>query len=171
MESKKNQINQEEFDKMEKKEAGLSKEKENISVRNESTSLNDMTQGSQEKYSGNRLKKRAGIYSNTVRAGKRTYFFDVRKTKSNEFYITITESKKRYNRYGRYRYTYEKHKIFLYKEDFDKFSNALTDVREKILLLQEGADPSELMPPDNETQSSKEVKDKKDIKFEDLGSE
>ena len=62
-----------------------------------------------------------GIYSQRLRAGKRrTYFFDVRTTKSEDYYITITESKKRYNDDG-----YDRHKIFIYKEDFNKFLSAL----------------------------------------------
>ncbi|MDW7692375.1 DUF3276 family protein [Flammeovirgaceae bacterium SG7u.111] len=64
------------------------------------------------------------IYSKRVRAGKRTYFFDVKATRSNDYYLTITESKKRYKEDG---FFYEKHKIFLYKEDFSKFSNALVE--------------------------------------------
>lgn len=67
---------------------------------------------------------RAEIYSKRVRAGKRTYFFDVKSTRSNDYYLTITESKKRFKDDG---YFYEKHKIFLYKEDFDKFVDALND--------------------------------------------
>lgn len=62
------------------------------------------------------------IYSQRVRAGKRTYFFDVKSTRSNDYYLTITESKRRYKEDG---YFYEKHKIFLYKEDFSKFIEAL----------------------------------------------
>ncbi len=62
------------------------------------------------------------IYSQRVRAGKRTYFFDVKATRSNDYYLTITESKRRYKDDG---YYYEKHKIFLYKEDFNKFIDAL----------------------------------------------
>ena len=62
------------------------------------------------------------IFSRRVRAGKRTYFFDVKATRSNDYYLTITESKRKYKEDG---FTYEKHKIFLYKEDFDKFSDAL----------------------------------------------
>ena len=67
--------------------------------------------------------EREEIYSQAVRAGKRTYFFDVKATRRNDYYLTITESKKRFNREGRF--FYEKHKVFLYKEDFDKFSDAL----------------------------------------------
>lgn len=62
------------------------------------------------------------IYSQRVRAGKRTYFFDVKATRSNDYYLTITESKRRYKDDG---YYYEKHKIFLYKEDFNKFIEAM----------------------------------------------
>ncbi|MEM7549770.1 MAG: DUF3276 family protein [Bacteroidota bacterium] len=62
------------------------------------------------------------IYSERVRAGKRTYFFDVKSTRSNDYYLTITESKRRYKDDG---FFYEKHKIFLYKEDFNKFMEAL----------------------------------------------
>lgn len=64
------------------------------------------------------------IFSERVRAGKRTYFFDVKATRSNDYYLTITESKRKYKDDG---YTYEKHKIFLYKEDFDKFVCALNN--------------------------------------------
>ncbi|KPK85387.1 MAG: hypothetical protein AMS27_07480 [Bacteroides sp. SM23_62_1] len=70
------------------------------------------------------------IFSKAVRAGKRTYFFDVKATRRNDYYLTLTESKKRFNRDGRF--YFEKHKIFLYKEDFDKFSEGLNEVIEFI---------------------------------------
>jgi len=71
--------------------------------------------------------KRDEVFSRAVRAGKRTYFFDVKNTKAEDFYLTITESKKRYlDMEGKFRY--EKHKVFLYKEDFEKFMEGLTDV-------------------------------------------
>ncbi|MBQ1929180.1 MAG: DUF3276 family protein [Bacteroidales bacterium] len=66
------------------------------------------------------------VYSKPVRAGKRTYFFDVKATKSNDYYLTITESKRRIDKDGRF--VYDKHKIFLYKEDFEKFSEGLEEV-------------------------------------------
>lgn len=69
---------------------------------------------------------REEIYSEKVKAGKRTYFFDVKSTRSNDYYLTITESKKRFNKDDE-GFTYEKHKIFLYKEDFNKFLKGLTD--------------------------------------------
>lgn len=68
--------------------------------------------------------ERDEIYSERVRAGKRTYFFDVKATRSEDYYLTITESKRKFKGEG---YFYEKHKIFLYKEDFNKFVKALND--------------------------------------------
>jgi hypothetical protein len=66
------------------------------------------------------------IFSKVVRAGKRTYFFDVKSTRGNDYYITITESKKRFGDDGKF--SFEKHKIFLYKEDFEKFSEGFKEV-------------------------------------------
>ena len=74
----------------------------------------------------NDSKFREEIYSKAVRAGKRTYFFDVKATRREEFYLTITESKKRFEQDGSFHF--EKHKIFLYKEDFDKFIDGLQEV-------------------------------------------
>ncbi|MCI5081840.1 MAG: PUR family DNA/RNA-binding protein [Saprospiraceae bacterium] len=74
------------------------------------------------------------VYSRKVRAGKRrTYFFDVRKTKGEDFYLTLTESTKKFNGDG-----YERHKIFLYKEDFNRFISNLEDVIDHV--------KNELMP-------------------------
>lgn len=70
------------------------------------------------------------IYSKVVRAGKRTYFFDIKSTKGNDLYITLTESKKVFTEDGDG--NYQKHKIFLYKEDFEKFKDGLDDVLNKI---------------------------------------
>lgn len=78
---------------------------------------------------------REDIFSKVVRAGKRTYFFDVKSTKSNELYLTITESKKRLGREGKF--FFEKHKVFLYKEDFEKFTESLAEVVEYIKTHQE----------------------------------
>lgn len=69
-------------------------------------------------------KDRNEIFSKRVRAGKRTYFFDIKATRSNDYYLTITESKRKYKEDS---FTYEKHKIFLYKEDFGKFMDALNE--------------------------------------------
>ena len=71
----------------------------------------------------NNDKKLESIYSKRIRAGKRrTYFFDVRTTRGNDYYLTITESRKRFDDNG-----YDRHKVFLYKEDFNKFIKALTE--------------------------------------------
>ena len=71
----------------------------------------------------NNDKRMESVYSKRIRAGKRrTYFFDVRATRGNDYYITITESRKKFNEDG-----YDRHKIFLYKEDFNKFLKALTE--------------------------------------------
>ncbi len=70
------------------------------------------------------------IYSKVVRAGKRTYFFDIKATKGNDLYLTVTESKKTFSEDGEG--SYQKHKIFLYKEDFEKFKDGLDDVLNKI---------------------------------------
>ena len=76
-------------------------------------------------------REREEIYSKVVRAGKRTYFFDVKSTKAEDYYLTITESKKRFsNEEGKFQY--EKHKLFLYKEDFEKFADGLEEVIEFI---------------------------------------
>lgn len=66
------------------------------------------------------------VYSKVVRAGKRTYFFDVKSTRNEEYYLTITESKKRFEDNGDFHY--EKHKIFLYREDFEKFTDCLHEI-------------------------------------------
>lgn len=69
----------------------------------------------------NNDKRMESVYSKRIRAGKRrTYFFDVRATRSNDYYLTITESRKRFDDNG-----YDRHKIFLYKEDFNKFIKGL----------------------------------------------
>ena len=71
----------------------------------------------------NNDKKQESVYSKRIRAGKRrTYFFDVRATRGNDYFITITESKKRFDDNG-----YDRHKMFLYKEDFNKFLAGLTE--------------------------------------------
>jgi hypothetical protein len=79
----------------------------------------------------NKDRDRGEIFSRAVRAGKRTYFFDVKSTAGEDYYITITESKRRFSN-DQGKFFYEKHKLFLYKEDFDKFSMGLSDVIEFI---------------------------------------
>jgi hypothetical protein len=85
----------------------------------------------------NNEKKIESIYSKRIRAGKRrTYFFDVKATRANDYYLTITESRKRFNDNG-----YDRHKIFLYKEDFNKFIKALGEAVDYV--------KTELMPDFN----------------------
>ncbi len=81
-----------------------------------------------EDYDGAYAQGRNGddVYSKPVKAGKRTYFFDVKATKGNDYYLTITESKRKLDRDGSF--IYDKHKIFLYKEDFEKFVEGLEEV-------------------------------------------
>lgn len=83
-----------------------------------------------EEHENNDL-NREEIYSRVIRAGKRTYFFDVKATRSGENYLTITESKRRFNN-DQGKFFYEKHKLFLYKEDFEKFTKGLGEVIEFI---------------------------------------
>ena len=77
------------------------------------------------------------IFTKVVRAGKRTYFFDVKATRKDDYYLTITESKKRLGKEGKV--FYEKHKIFLYKEDFEKFTEGLKDA---VTYIDNGKDES-----------------------------
>ena len=72
-----------------------------------------------------------GIYSKVLRAGRRTYFFDVRETRAGDYYLTVTESKKNTNEDGSF--FYKKHKIYLYKEDFGKFREILDEITEFVV--------------------------------------
>ena len=85
----------------------------------------------------NERREREEVFSTAVKAGKRTYFFDVKEMMSGDQYITITESKRKFNDENG-SFSYEKHKIFLYKEDKDKFLDALTDT---IKYLETGVAP------------------------------
>jgi monomeric isocitrate dehydrogenase len=109
------------------------------------------------------------IFTKVVRAGKRTYFFDVKATRKDDYYLTITESKKRLGKEGKI--FYEKHKIFLYKEDFDKFSEGLENA---ISYIDNGL--SELITSarlsDNEKHDesvAKVAEEFTNVQFEDLG--
>lgn len=105
--------------------------------------------------------EKSEIYSKRVRAGKRTYFFDIKSTRSEDYYLTITESKRRYKEDG---FVYEKHKIFLYKEDFKKFITAL---EESVNYLKQ-----ELMPDvdfnkfDEEPSEAESVEGSSDLRWE-----
>ena len=97
------------------------------------------------------------VLSRAVRAGKRTYFFDVKTTKNEEKYLTITESKRKFNA-DNGTYKNKKHKLFLYKEDFTKFQNALAAVLE---FIETGKIPDDMLFDANEPKTD-------DINFEDL---
>ena len=105
------------------------------------------------------------LYTKVVRAGKRTYFFDVKVTRKDDYYLTITESKKKLSKDGKP--FFEKHKIFLYKEDFEKFINGLADAvsfigSEAITNRSFG----EIERDENESLASNEYTS---VEFEDLG--
>ena len=119
-----------------------------------------------EKKEGFEKNNREEIFSKAVRAGKRTYFFDVKATRRNDYYLTLTESKKRFNREGQP--FFEKHKIFLYKEDFEKFTDGLKEVIDFI----KEANPVmlERAPEEKSTDKKEEVttNDFTNVDFEDL---
>ncbi len=81
--------------------------------------------------SDNGMMEKEEIYSKVLRAGRRTYFFDVRATKAGDYYLTITESKKFTNDDGSFHY--KKHKIYLYKEDFSEFNEILKEMTDYII--------------------------------------
>ncbi|TVR43233.1 MAG: DUF3276 family protein [Bacteroidia bacterium] len=109
---------------------------------------------------------RDDVYSKAVRAGKRTYFFDVKSTRSNELYLTITESKRRFNQQTG-KFFFEKHKLFLYREDFEKFQEALEEVFKAIDDLQ-----GEIIKEDKPSvEPSGSFGRGSDVSFEDLDKE
>lgn len=126
---------------------------------------------------------REDVFSKAVRAGKRTYFFDVKSTRGRDLYLTITESKKHTHDDGTAHY--DKHKIFLYKEDFEKFRDGLTEAFDEIDRLKGTGD---YIHEDNEASRSSDPYDRSrtndqqdapsnrdpekpftDVNFEDLG--
>ncbi|MBT4478255.1 MAG: PUR family DNA/RNA-binding protein [Flavobacteriales bacterium] len=109
------------------------------------------------------------IYSKVVRAGKRTYFFDVRATRAEDYYLTITESKKFFNEDGSSHY--KKHKIFLYKEDFEKFKDAFSEVVGYIVDAEGEAVISNHESNGKEettTETTEKEKDFTDVNFDDI---
>jgi hypothetical protein len=118
----------------------------------------------------NKDKDRGEIFSKAVRAGKRTYFFDVKATISEEQYLTITESKRRFSN-DQGKFFYEKHKLFLYKEDFEKFVNGL-NIAIEFIKTGKAPEPAEEELEKLEHVTEPSVKNKHtDISFEDLSSE
>lgn len=122
-------------------------------------------------------RKNEDIFERVIRAGRRTYFFDVRETKAGDFYLTITESKKFTNDDGSY--FYRKHKIYLYKEDFEDFKTALDEATTFIIeekgeeviseRHQPNFDPSSQKSDTNGTEETKTQAEKyTDVDFEDI---
>lgn len=105
------------------------------------------------------------LFSKAVRAGKRTYFFDVKATRSGENYLTITESKKRFDQQTG-KFFYEKHKLFLYQEDFDKFLKA---VNQSFEYIRTGEVPQSYIQEMEEEEQRKKEREFTDVNFEDLG--
>lgn len=114
------------------------------------------------------------IYSKSLRAGRRTYFFDVRSTRADDYYLTITESKRDFNEDGTP--FYKKHKIYLYKEDFQNFKDHLNEMVEYII-NERGEEVISLHKDENSTESKDEETkeetstDFTEVNFEDLGKE
>ena len=104
------------------------------------------------------------LFSKAVRAGKRTYFFDVKSTRAGENYLTITESKKRFDQQTG-KFFFEKHKLFLYQEDFTKFETALKQAFEYI---ETGEVPQSYLDEVAEEEQRRKEKEFTDIEFEDL---
>jgi hypothetical protein len=104
--------------------------------------------------------RREDVFSKSVRAGKRTYFFDVKATRADQYYLTITESKRKFNSDSG-KFFYEKHKIFLYQEDFEKFADGLQTAFQFI----ETGEVPESEVDLAETKESNSL----DVSFEDLG--
>ena len=109
------------------------------------------------------------IYSKVLRAGRRTYFFDVRSTKAGDYYLTISESKKFTNDDGTF--YFKKHKIYLYKEDFENFSNILAEMT-KYIIDEKGLEViSEIHDKDYKSKSEEELNEKSDEVTEDSAEE
>lgn len=110
--------------------------------------------------------RREDIFSQAVRAGKRTYFFDVKATKTDQYYLTITESKRRFNSESG-KFFYEKHKVFLYQEDFDKFSTGLANA---VKFIETGElPPEEIIEVKDISLENKKVE--VEVSFDDLGKD
>ncbi|MGO2101955.1 MAG: PUR family DNA/RNA-binding protein [Psychroflexus halocasei] len=104
--------------------------------------------------------KNDDIFSKVIRAGRRTYFFDVRSTKADDYYLTITESKKFTNNDGSF--FYRKHKIYLYKEDFESFQDALKETTDFIVNEKGEEVISERHQKDYQKTDTKEVHDEQE---------
>lgn len=151
------------------REQGQDQEQNNEQGQNEGQEQNQGQNQDQGQDSGQN--GRDIIYSQVIRAGKRTYFLDVKATRKNDYYLTITESKKRFKRNGK-RF-FEKHKVFLYKEDFDKFTENLEDVinfikKEKSDEMNQMNQNQEENHGEQQNQEGEDTGYTSDVKFEDL---
>jgi hypothetical protein len=129
----------------------------------EDAGIKEVTIGNEEKV------VKEEIYTKVVRAGKRTYFFDVKATRKEDYYLTITESKKRLGKEGKV--FYEKHKIFLYKEDFEKFTEGLRDA---VSFIGNGREEIKSQERNPEDEIKKEITELSatgftEVEFDDLG--
>jgi Protein of unknown function (DUF3276) len=127
----------------------------------EEAGIKEVTNGHDEKV----IKEE--IFTKVVRAGKRTYFFDVKATRKDDYYLTITESKKRLGKEGKV--FYEKHKIFLYKEDFEKFTEGLKDAVTYIGNGREEIKAPEPLAEISDEKSTLTAEEFTNVEFDDLG--
>jgi len=147
-----------------------------LTIQNKTLKLTDLEMeeeaGIKEVINGHEEKNaKEEIFTRVVRAGKRTYFFDVKATRKEDYYLTITESKKRLGKEGKV--FYEKHKIFLYKEDFVKFTEGLKDA---VTYIENGKEETEApaLPSavdSREQKTSLVTAEFTNIEFEDLGKQ
>jgi Protein of unknown function (DUF3276) len=145
-----------------------------LTIQNKTLTLTDLEMeeeaGIQEVINGHDEKNiKEEIFTKVVRAGKRTYFFDVKATRKDDYYLTITESKKRLGKEGKV--FYEKHKIFLYKEDFEKFSEGLKDA---VTYIGNGKEELKTREPKafaeiSDEKSTMAAEEFTNVEFEDLG--
>lgn len=120
--------------------------------------MENVENNTEKKYPESRFRQE--IFSKVIRAGKRTYFFDVKSTRANEYYLTITESKKKFLDNGKFQF--EKHKLFLYKEDFDKFAGGLQEIIDYIRENQPELTPRESVEKVSEKPESEKVVEQKE---------
>lgn len=115
------------------------------------------------------MQPRDAFFSKRIRAGKRTYYFDVKATRGNDFYITITESKRKPGE-SEDRPFFEKHKIFLYKEDFEKFTDGLSEALDFIKHRRSGEMTDEISHIDDAStvETATGTSGFTDLNFEDL---
>jgi hypothetical protein len=145
-----------------------------LTIQNKTLTLTDLEMeeeaGIKEVINGHDEKNvKEEVFTKVVRAGKRTYFFDVKATRKEDYYLTITESKKRLGNEGKV--FYEKHKIFLYKEDFEKFTEGL---KEAVSYIDNGKGLTSVHNQSadieiTETKSAMPAEEYTNVEFEDLG--